>query len=365
MKSGSPEIEKLLALLHEGKLDDVQAGKLFSLLQDNPEMLGDDSFVSFPELRPLQMSFCRKEKLYKSISDLSDSQLEYLSVAALENDLSDQGKKELEELIEADEKRKKVFESILKTKLHAPSYGYPYKNRLKKLTAAQKTWRFSLTVLSAAAAIALFVTVMMPSLLQRNSRIDSKIPVISVADTLIIFSGTPVVRPAITPVTGLKNDIKLPEISEVVMPIQYKEPEDREYYPAETGFIQANADIIIESAILQIENIEISGLYEKSYALAEFPERLKPPVFEKNRSNVDRFVARLIHNTILKDTISVDRPVRGYDLAAASIVSINKLLGWDMALVKTNNREGELKSVYFSSAVLKFNVPVKKINPDE
>jgi hypothetical protein len=34
-----------------------------------------------------------------------------------------------------------------------------------------------------------------------------------------------------------------------------------------------------------------------------------------------------------------------------------------MALVKTSDEEGELKSFYFSSRVLKFNAPVKKSNP--
>jgi len=33
-----------------------------------------------------------------------------------------------------------------------------------------------------------------------------------------------------------------------------------------------------------------------------------------------------------------------------------------MALIKTNDEEGQLKSLYFSSKLIKFNAPVRKIS---
>ena len=55
-----------------------------------------------------------------------------------------------------------------------------------------------------------------------------------------------------------------------------------------------------------------------------------------------------------------DTPLKSYEIAEAGIEGINKLLGWDMALVRTNDDSGELKSLYFSSRLIKFNAPVRK-----
>jgi hypothetical protein len=84
------------------------------------------------------------------------------------------------------------------------------------------------------------------------------------------------------------------------------------------------------------------------------------PLFEDERSNVDRFIARLFHEKIMKDTISGYRPVRTYDIAVAGITGLNKLFGWEMAFNKNTDETGEIKSYYFSSKLIKINAPVKK-----
>lgn len=365
MISGRSDIEKLFTLWLEGRIDDIQAEQLISFLESNPEMFSDESFLSLPRLRPEEMPFPGKEKLRKTLSDLSNDQMEYLSVAALENDLSDQGKKELEEMIKTDESRRKIHESILKTKLIPQSYNYPYKSRLKKLTVQQKVLRYSFAAISTAAAIALLVTVMVPALLKRSVHSDSNILNLSLADTIIIYSGSPVIKSTIIQENGFKNEMKAVRIAHVTIPSQLPAAEVRESNLSEADGSYLRRALNIESFMPEIRNLKISGLAVKYNALAGFPERLKPPVFEKNRSNVDRFVAKLIHYRILKDTLSVDRPVKGYDIAKAGVVSINKLLGWDMSLDRTSDEEGDLKSVYFSSAILKFNMPVKKSNRQE
>ena len=47
----------------------------------------------------------------------------------------------------------------------------------------------------------------------------------------------------------------------------------------------------------------------------------------------------------------------------AGVTGLNKLFGWQMALDKKNDENGQPKSVYFSSKILKFNAPVKKREP--
>lgn len=368
MKSGRSDIEKMLALWLDGKLDAEQAEQLMSFLENQPDLQDDIPSLSHLKLNPPKLQYNQKEKLIKSPADISAGQFEYLSVAALENDLSDQGKKELEEIIEKDQSRKQIYESIKKTKLKPPEYVYPSKNRLIKPAIAQKVWRISLTAISAAAALALLVTYLKPAFLLQNGNSTSRAQITSVSDTLIIYSTKPVVNSTLSSGNDFRK--KEPRIRMNRMP-SYSSllaSELKGTDAEKNSGINFSADVKIEPVVAETRYLRIPGLVEKRHdysALAAFPERLKPPVFEKNRSNVDRFIAKLIHNKILKDTLSIDRPVKGYDIAEAGIVSINKLLGWDMALVRTSDEDGEPKSVYFSSAILKFNVPVKKSSSDE
>jgi len=95
-------------------------------------------------------------------------------------------------------------------------------------------------------------------------------------------------------------------------------------------------------------------------SLIDFNPGYLPPLVGDNRSNVDRFLARIFHEKIMKDTIMPVRPVERYDLAHAGINGLNKLLGWEMALGKNLDGNGEVRSYYFSSKLLKFKAPAKK-----
>ena len=87
------------------------------------------------------------------------------------------------------------------------------------------------------------------------------------------------------------------------------------------------------------------------------------PAGEDERSNVGRFLSKVFRERILKEKSASDRPLQGYEIAEAGVTGLNKLLGWEMALDKKNDENGELRSVYFSSKILKFNAPVKKSEP--
>jgi len=84
------------------------------------------------------------------------------------------------------------------------------------------------------------------------------------------------------------------------------------------------------------------------------------PVYYEERSNIEKFLAKNIRGKILKNESSEEIPLKGYEIAEAGMTGLNKLLGWEMALEKNNDENGELTSVYFSSRVLKFNAPIKK-----
>jgi hypothetical protein len=83
------------------------------------------------------------------------------------------------------------------------------------------------------------------------------------------------------------------------------------------------------------------------------------PDYDDGRSRIGKFLARVVREKILKEKNVKDTPLQIYEIAKAGVSEINKLLGWEMALDERKDANGELKSVYFSSKILKFNAPVK------
>ena len=89
------------------------------------------------------------------------------------------------------------------------------------------------------------------------------------------------------------------------------------------------------------------------------------PVQEEDdgRSRLGKFIAKTFREKILKEKAAKDSPLKIYEIAEAGVSGLDKLLGWEMALDERKDENGELKSVYFSSKILKFNAPIKKTEP--
>jgi hypothetical protein len=66
---------------------------------------------------------------------------------------------------------------------------------------------------------------------------------------------------------------------------------------------------------------------------------------------------------ILKEKTAKDSPLKAYELAEAGVSGLNKLLDCEMVLDEKKDANGVLKSVYFSSKIIKFNAPIKKSEP--
>jgi hypothetical protein len=104
----------------------------------------------------------------------------------------------------------------------------------------------------------------------------------------------------------------------------------------------------------------IIGNISPSSSLIAFESAPLPPFFDDGRSNVERFFGKFFHEKIMHDPASAYKPVETFDLAEAGLTGLNKLFGWQLALERTTDESGEVKSYYFSSKLLKFNAPVKK-----
>ena len=343
----------------DGNLDQEQAEQFLAFLEENPDIREEADSISWTRLASATDQFSKKEDLRRSPADLTSSQIEYLSVAYLENDLLEGQLADLNQNIDLYPENKKLFKTVQKIRLIPQDHHFRQKSTLIKLTAGERILRLSAIGLSAAAVIALLIFV--PKFLSRPGTGD--------AQNIIQSNNLPVpgavqktLNPVKTPepVVSAKNTTREKEIP-VTAPDELNNP---------TLAIVAT-DISSFDRILPVPKVTRIPELSKTTLISETTGNMliasnnnfiKPAnvIYDDERSRLSRFIARTFREKILKEDKPVDTPLKSYEFAEAGIEGLNKLFGWKMALVKTSDEQGELKSVYFSSKLLKFNAPVKK-----
>jgi hypothetical protein len=351
----------------DGNLSDIEVAHLKHFLTANPDLKAE-----FDEVNTLKdamhflpnESFPHKEKLKKTSADLTGSQFEYLCAAYLENDLSDDEKSEFLQGIKQDAEKRKSFELIQKMKLTPPDFIFNRKNRLIRRTLGQKTLRLAIIGLSAAAIVSLIVL----------NRISFHVPRPVKADitALEMEINTPLLKPSIQtgsdklmPVKNShinKKQGKNPALlSQIAPPVQTKLNTFKSV-PNDTAASSSENPGIILNRISTPER-PVIGSPVISGTLISFVPRIQIPVEDDGRPRFGRFLAKAFRQKILKENTTKDSPLKAYEIAEAGVSGLNKLLGWEMALDERKDENGKLKSVYFSSKILKFNAPIKNSEP--
>lgn len=340
-----------------GNLSDQQVEELMVFLEMNPSLR--EEFDELPSLRlnAPPYVFQKKDILKRSTSEITASQLEYLSVAFLENDISPDQRSELKEIIEEDPQKLRIFELIQKTKLIAPDILYSHKYQIIRRPLKQKVLQWSLIGLSTAATIAIVILsyLAIPHNLTdndgigklsnidstNNNRRDVKFYVStsktdSITDQNISITGTtPVIRrDRKHSVSTIKPDSIADEL---VLISKFDSPDKILTLPQSEHIAADLPNTLMSQASLQIFT----------------------PI-EDERSNVGKFIARVFREKILKDTTRKTSPLEAFEIAEVGVTGLNKLFGWQIALNKNIDEVGKPASVYFSSRLLKFNTPVKK-----
>jgi hypothetical protein len=344
----------------DGNLNEEQVEEFRIFLKENPDLRDELNGLNMFSLEPYNLNFAGKKNLKKSPENLSETQFEYLCFANLEDDLTPSQKTELIEIIGNNENRRKEYERIQTLKLKPLAGSFTRKSSVKKLTAGQKIIRLSVISLSAAAAIAVLVIAFL-SLPANIKKETQQLAQNSAPDTILME-----LRPAILikePLTypdqntfssKIRKSITETGISEV--PVFIAEQADQEMAYS-TPVIHRSEPL----SMLKIEIPENTIMNYRAYdnVLKAYKHGYIPPLIDE-RSNVERFLARFFHEKIMRDPISGNRPVESYEIAVAGITGLNKLFGWEMALQKNTDANGEVRSYYFTSKLLKFNAPVKK-----
>jgi len=343
----------------DDNLNETEVGYLLAFLKDNPDLQDEFNDLAMVTLEPSDVVFSRKNDIVKQAGCYTETQFDNLCIAFLENDLTPGQRDELKEIIDHDEKKRNQFELFQKLKLKPSQVKFKRKSIVKKLTAGQKVLRLSFAGLSAVATIAILISLYLFFTSDFN-REPLQTAQHIYTDTLFIENHTPF----------FIKETEIPQIQRNSGPAtsnSYTETRASQPIAAITDLIKnipESTQDIQRSEVLSALNVPIpeniiSAHVTSSNNLISYNPSYQPPLIGE-RSKAGQFIARFFHEKIMKDTTAVNRPVESYEIAVAGITGLNKLLGWEMSLQKNTDENGDVKSYYFSSRLLKFKSPVKK-----
>ena len=342
----------------DGNLNDNQAEQLDVFLSENPDLREELGELNEFKLLPVASKFVGKKSLNKSFSDISDNQYDYLCVACMENDLSDEEIKEFSEIKASDAEKEKVFELFRKTRLTPPDITYRNKKKLIKLSPAQKVIRLSLASLSAAATISILILswVFISNYNEETSGNFSQ-AIINEGGSLNSD------KKELVPLTKMpENNVEVKAVVNKLISSNkltaIHENADTEGTVVEKN-ISRQDNIIPETWVQPSANLLVADKHEYHSDLIRLSLTL--PAETSDRLDIRKYIAKTFRQKILKEETIDVRPIRGYEIAEAGVTGINKLLGWEMVFEKTSNAAGEVKSVNFSSKMLKIQTPVNKL----
>jgi hypothetical protein len=344
----------------DGRLDEKEARDLEVFLSRNPDLREELDGLAFTYLEPGRIVYKTKKSLEKSVKNYSESQFEHLCIASLENDLTTAQKDELKEIIDQDKTKRKVFELYQNLKLKPSSAIFKRKSIVKKITAGIRILKWSVIGLSAAATVAVIITAYLfiaPNLMKTAPQQVKA----AKHDTLLIEHPAPVL---LSEVIAPDKRSSRKETGKSLTEADEFEADDS--YAGKQEITLPDIDQSIDRSDIQLAlkvpaPVEmIPELRENENSLMEYhPDNI--PVFTDERTHSQRFLAKIFHERIMRDTTAGNRPVKPYDIAVAGINGLNKFFGWDMSLQKKTDRKGDIKSYSFNSRLLKINAPAKKL----
>jgi hypothetical protein len=344
----------------DGVLGGVQVKQLMSFLDVNPDLKQEFDEFRYLNILPEDYSFTDKNSLKKSFSDLSPTQFELLCVAASEGDLSEKQRDELVEFTYENDENQKTFELISRLKLVAPEVTYNKKSSLRKLSVAQKFLRFSVIGLSAAAGIVLMISLFNLSV-KKNDELNPLSSTSITADsnklnTIMIAAGSDSAMVKKVKKSGSKNVFALLEktVSEEMKSFPEKLSD------SDSSSLKARGRLANISKISFMQEVTLGEKQFTSTLIAI--KTIEIPIGEPTeKPGFNDFLAKTFRQKILRSKEPETGFIKAYEIADAGIHGLNKLFGWQMSLQKTRDEKGDLKSLYFSSKMLKFNAPVKKV----
>ena len=350
----------------DGNLNEEQVRQLEQFLIVNPDLKEELEDLRREKIYPPTIPYSHKKSLVKNPSQVTDRQFDLLCAAYIENDLSGEALEEFELMISGDTERIKTLEQFSKTRLTPPDIKFHGKRKLLRLTPVQKSIRISAVSLSAAASVAALLFFLYTSSVDKSGNIEtlSLLPENRPVTEQPLFKS-----PAETNRTDTETSPKLQAGNTgktIINKLISADPvnESPEIISESVNMIRSNQESI--NPVETLPAYHIAGIapdLNLNEALIRFNNN--QPVSETDERTVAGFIAKTFREKILREEKADDSPIKGYEIAEAGVNGINKLLGWQMALVKNSDDKGEVKSVSFNSRLLKIQAPVNKHESSE
>jgi len=351
----------------DGNLNNIQVEKLIQFLKENPDLKNEFDELSSVRLKPAEKTLPNKNHLKKSTENISDSQFEFMCIAYTENDLSAEQCSELKEIVERDIDKKRIFELFQKTKFTATPVSYKGKNLLIRRTISQNVLRFAIIGLSAA-AVTIFAIILFnlkPNIVLNKYQKTAQNVQSSVGngrDRSLQLDYSAIASQKIISAASARIAIQrlvhTGQSAGTTIPIPGKLRSEQASLPTPP----ARPSIIVAKITFSSE-VFLEGNEISRSLIALNPNVAIPSDYDDGQSRFSKFIAKAFREKLLREKTPKDNPLKAYEIAEASITGLNKLLGWEMALDERKDENGRLKSVYFSSKLLKFNAPVNKDEP--
>lgn len=339
----------------DNKLTGAETEELNFFLDQNPDLREEFTDMCAFSLKPPASTFNLKDRLKRQPAEMPSRQFELLCAAAAENDPGPDHEAELNEILLADPEKAAILEIYKRLKLKAPAVEFQGKRGLMKKTIAARVISIAWIGLSAAAVISILLMtgVFRQRELPENKQVIAQESVVqSEPGSETSYTGQPsntpekegssstaAFEPAAEPVSAQPSRQKTEE-AENRLP-------EREAVTVPERVAFSPRPAVTESSI---QYLAASSITHKSSMTDEHDD---------GRSNVGKFIAKHFRSKVLDEESPSDAPLKGYEIAEAGIEGLNKLLGWEMALTRSTDENGEPESVRFNSRILKFNAPVK------
>lgn len=332
----------------DNNLTDRQVEELNAFLAENHDLAVEFSELREMVLNPAGLQMPGREMLLKDPGEMDQLQFELLCAAAADGGLAEDQLSDFHKMLEGNAGKLRTAGLFRKIRLVPENVTFPHRYSLLKKSAAQKIVSIALPLLGAAAAIVLVLLAIVPQ--KEVVPLASGIFEIDYDDSqriVVSTSNTVPTAPVASPPKTLRkaDEGKAPEKEEIAIS------------PAQ---LNLQPEIQFRASIASIEKPAVEARPVSTSLVPITTTVTQPePVSYDERSSLRKLLAFKFREKILNEELPENNPVEPFEIAEAGITGLNKLFGWEMSLSRNTDENGDVKSVRFSSRLIKFSGPAR------
>ena len=296
-----------------------------------------------PRLTPPGDRMPSGRRLFRGPEELTDEQFDLLAAAWAEGALSGEALSELESVMTVNEGRRDRARSFRRIRLVPGNESWPGMRSAIRLSPVLAGFRR--TVLPALLAVAAMIVIIIYGPAGAKFK--------------IINSGEGVIEPVMT-VAEIPGSPPVVSVERITV---------TSAQPMRVAQNQAAEGMEEPDRITEIDRAEPLVLAYGRAAVSSVAPAAKPAIASISIRDVHPAQTLQEEKNWMLRSISFlagavtgkDKDIDGYMIASGCITGINNILGWDMELGRTSNKNGEPVAVTFSSSLLSFTKPLNKI----